>query len=148
MSANLPGPTLAGQHDAYFVKAFKAYGTGTRDNSMMSAVARGMSDEDIGNLASYYAALKCESSLSADKQAASPDQTVASKCIACHGADGVSSNRAWPSLVGFSKDHLLDALKAYKSGARKNAMMAGIVKDMSDADVDSTASYYAGATCR
>ncbi len=148
VSTNLPGPTLAGQHDAYFIEAFKAYGTGTRDNSMMSAVARGMSDEDIGNLASYYAALKCESNLSADKQAAAPGQASAAKCVACHGANGVSNNRAWPSLVGFSKTHLLDALKAYKGGARKNAMMAGIVKDMSEADVDSAASYYAGATCR
>ena len=58
------------------------------------------------------------------------------------------ANRSWPNLAGLSKDYLTDALKAYKDGARNNAMMAGIVKDLSDADADSVAAYFAGASCK
>ncbi|MDO8533589.1 MAG: c-type cytochrome [Xanthobacteraceae bacterium] len=148
VSVNLPGPSLAGQNAAYFIAALKAYGTGARDNPMMSAFAKGASDDDAQDLAAYFAALKCQSSLTAEKQAAAAGRATASKCIACHGADGVSSNRAWPNLVGHSKDYLVAALRAYKSGSRKGNMMAGIVKTLSDAETENVAAYYAGASCK
>lgn len=141
-------PTLAGQKAAYLVEAFNAYETGARDDPMMGAFAKMASDEDAANLAAYYSGSKCESALTADKQAASPGQAAAAQCVACHGADGVSANPAWPNLVGQSKDFVVNALAAYKSGARKNSMMAGIAKSLSDADVDAVAAYYAGAGCK
>ena len=148
VSANLPGPSLAGQNAGYFVDALKAYSTGARDNPMMSAFAKGASDDDAQDLAAYYAGLKCESALNAEKQAAAPGQAAASKCIACHGANGVSSNRSWPNLVGHSKNYLVAALRAYKDGSRKNGMMAGIAKTLSDAETENVAAYYAGASCK
>jgi len=146
VSVNLPGPTLAAQKAPYFVDALKAYGTGARNDPMMSAFAQGMSGEDREDLATYFAAAKCASGL--DAQAAAAGQAIASKCVACHGANGVSSNGAWPNLVGQSKDYLASALKAYKDGTRKNAMMAGVVKDLSNAETESAAAYYAKATCK
>lgn len=147
IGVDLPGPTLAGQNEPYIVDAFKAYGTGARNNPMMSAAAQ-TSDEDAANLAAYYAGLKCESALTADKQATLAGRTAASKCVACHGADGMSGNRSWPNLVGQSKAYLVGTLQGYKSGVRKNGMMAGIVKDFSDADIENAATYYAAATCK
>ncbi len=141
---DLPGPTLAGQNEAYFIEAMKAYANGARKDAMMSPAARGLSNQDLADLAAYYAAQKCQSSLAGSRQASA----AAAKCVACHGADGVSANRAWPHLVGFSKAHLVDALQAYKSGARKDPMMAGVLKTMSDAEIDGAAAYYAAATCR
>jgi cytochrome c553 len=146
VSVGLPGPSLAQQNGAYFVDALTAYRTGARNNPMMSAFAQGVSSEDGEHLAAYYASLKCESSLNAP--AASASQATASKCIACHGANGMSSNRAWPNLVGQSKGYLLDALKGYKDGTRKNGMMAGVVKDLSDAETEMAATYYANASCK
>jgi len=72
----------------------------------------------------------------------------ASACVACHGANGVSSNPAWPSLAGQHRDYLVAALAAYKNGSRKNDMMAGIAKDLSDADVQALAGYYASLGAR
>ena len=60
----------------------------------------------------------------------------------------MSSNRSWPNLVGQSKDYIISALDRYKSGARKNAMMAGIAKGLSDAEIENVAAYYAAATCK
>jgi cytochrome c553 len=143
VSVNLPGPTLAGQKEAYLVEALKAYSTGARDDAMMSAIAKGTGGDDAENIAAYYAGLKCESTLNTDKQAA-----AAAQCVACHGANGISNNRSWPNLVGQSKAYLLGALKAYKNGTRKNGMMAGITKDLSDADAEGVAAYYAGGSCK
>lgn len=148
ISVDLPGPTLAGQKAAYLVESFLAYRTGTRTEEMMSAAAEGVSDEDAADLAAYYASLKCESALDAEKQAASTGRAAAAQCITCHGADGVSANPAWPNLVGLAKEHLVSALNAYKSGTRTNAIMGGAARNLSDADIESVTDYYAGATCK
>jgi cytochrome c553 len=114
VSAGLPGPTLAGQNEAYLVAAIKAYSSGARDNATMTAMVQAASADDVDNIASYYAGLKCESALDPERQAAAADRSAASKCVACHGANGVSANGSWPSLVGQSKEYLANALKAYK----------------------------------
>jgi cytochrome c553 len=56
--AKLPeAPNLAGQGDIYLVKALKDYRSGARRNDMMSLVARNLKDDDIADLAAYYAAI-------------------------------------------------------------------------------------------
>ena len=60
----------------------------------------------------------------------------------------MSTNRSWPNLVGQSKAYLVNALDRYISGARKNAIMAGIAKGLSDAEIENIAAYYAAATCK
>ena len=145
---NLLGPSLAGQNEIYLVEALTAYSTGARDHPMMTAAARGLTDGDVADLAAHYAGLKCEGAAHADQQAASAGRATASKCVACHGADGSSGNRAWPNLVGLSKPYIADALKAYRGNARKNAMMTGIAEALSDADVENVSAYYAATTCK
>src|SRR5665811_1943980 len=103
VSVNLPGPTLAGQHEAYLHDALKAYIAGTRNDPMMNAGAQGLSDDDAANVAAYFAGAKCVSSLDAAKQATLQDKATPAKCAACHGADGNSSNPSWPNLIGQSK---------------------------------------------
>jgi len=50
-------PNLAGQTEAYLVKALKDYRGGARKNDMMSLVVRNLRDEDIADLAAYYAVI-------------------------------------------------------------------------------------------
>jgi cytochrome c553 len=50
-------PNLAGQNDVYLVKALRDYRDGARRNEMMSLVVRNLKDEDIADLAAYYAAI-------------------------------------------------------------------------------------------
>lgn len=50
-------PNLAGQKEAYLAIALKAYRDGTRKNMVMGPMAKPLSDEDIANLAAYYASL-------------------------------------------------------------------------------------------
>jgi cytochrome c553 len=56
--AKLPdSPNLAGQNEIYLIKALKDYHSGARQNEMMSLVSRSLKDEDIADLAAYYAAI-------------------------------------------------------------------------------------------
>jgi cytochrome c553 len=51
-------PALAGQVRGYFIKAIFDYKNDTRNDAMMGAIAKGLSDVDIANLAAYYGSLK------------------------------------------------------------------------------------------
>ncbi len=52
-------PNLAGQKEEYLIAQITAYRDGTRENAQMSPMVSGLSDEDIANLAAYYASLSC-----------------------------------------------------------------------------------------
>jgi cytochrome c553 len=64
-------------------------------------------------------------------------------CAACHGIDGNSPLSANPNLAGQHPDYLLKQLREYKSGARANAIMAGIVANLSVEDMRDLAAFYA-----
>ena len=88
---------------------------------MMAATAKGLTDADMQDLASYYATLKIKvATTAASGQDQAAGKARAAACVACHGANGVSRNPAWPSLAGQQKDYMVAALKAYKEGTRKN----------------------------
>ncbi len=63
-------------------------------------------------------------------------------CAACHGADGNSTVPSFPKLAGQQSDYLFHALKAYKSGKRKNPIMAGQVQSLSDTDMQDLTTYF------
>ena len=63
-------------------------------------------------------------------------------CAACHGEDGVSKAPDFPTLAGQHYDYLVRALNDYKSGARKNPMMAGQVAKMKHEDIADLAAYF------
>ncbi len=48
-------PKLGGQHEEYIVAALKQYQTGERNHPSMMAIAASLSEEDMQNLAAYYA---------------------------------------------------------------------------------------------
>jgi cytochrome c553 len=48
-------PRIGGQHAAYIVKALQEYKTGNRSHPSMRAIAAGLSDKDMADLAAYYA---------------------------------------------------------------------------------------------
>jgi cytochrome c553 len=63
-------------------------------------------------------------------------------CAACHGANGVSPSPAFPNLAGQYPDYLEAALRHYKSGRRKNPIMAGQVANLSTKDMMDLAAYF------
>ena len=65
-------------------------------------------------------------------------------CQACHGLDGNSQTPDYPKLGGQYPDYLQKALRDYKSGARKNAIMSGQVTGLSTQDMADLAAYFSG----
>ena len=64
-------------------------------------------------------------------------------CASCHGAEGISANPIWPNLAGQKDAYLVKQLNDFKSGARKDPVMAGMAAALSDADIANIAAYYA-----
>lgn len=63
-------------------------------------------------------------------------------CGACHATDGNSTSPAYPSLAGQSPEYLAKQLHEFKTGARKNAIMAPNVTKLSDDDMLNLAAYF------
>lgn len=75
---------------------------------------------------------------------AAAGQAKAAVCAACHGQDGKSPiDPSYAILAGQHEDYLVTALKAYRSGQRKNAIMGAQAQQLSNADIDNLAAYYA-----
>lgn len=64
-------------------------------------------------------------------------------CQACHGLQGKSVSPDYPDLGGQHPDYLAQALRDYKSGARKNAIMNGFAATLSEQDIENVAAYFA-----
>lgn len=65
-------------------------------------------------------------------------------CQACHGPDGNGiGDPQYPNLAGQYADYLAKSLHDYKSGVRKNAIMAGFATTLSDEDIANLAAYFA-----
>ena len=65
-------------------------------------------------------------------------------CAACHGADGNSPSPDFPRLAGQYYDYLVKALTDYKSGARKNPIMAPQAANLTRRDMEDVAAYFSG----
>ena len=142
-------PHLAGQRPAYLYLELKAYQSGARAVSAMADTVKPLSDDALVKLAAYYASLDPAQPAAGGKQApAKPDPAQAGKlaaasCAGCHGDAGISKMPGTPSLVGLDPKYLVAAMKAYKSGQRKNDTMKSMLAAATDADLTNIALYYA-----
>jgi cytochrome c553 len=69
-------------------------------------------------------------------------QAKSKTCAACHGADGNSTVPNFPKLAGQQYTYIIHALKAYRSGDRKNPIMGAQAKNLSDQDIEDLAMYF------
>ena len=74
-------------------------------------------------------------------------KAVAAACSGCHGAAGMSTSPTFPNLAGQHADFLVDALKSFKSGVRKNDMMSPMAAGLNEADIRNVAAYFSRFSC-
>ena len=79
--------------------------------------------------------------LAADVEAGK--KKVQEVCAACHGIDGATPTTPdYPKLAGQYPDYLAKALRDYKSGLRKNPIMAGMAAGLTDKDIADVSQYF------
>jgi len=66
------------------------------------------------------------------------------QCQACHGLDGLAKIPGAPHIGGQVKEYLVKSMRDYKSGMRKDEMMAVVMRQLSEQDIEDLAAYYAG----
>jgi len=73
---------------------------------------------------------------------AAKGKELSAVCAGCHAADGNSTIPSNPIIAGQHKSYLIKALSDYKSGSRKNAIMAGFAAGLSAQDIQDLAEYF------
>lgn len=155
-------PKLAGQRAEYIAGELRKFKLGTRPDSPMSALATPLTDEDIRNLAAYFAAQAHTPSTlpPADSATLARGEALykqgdpalgAPPCQGCHGADatgpvvGADHHRAWPALRGQNGNYLVQRLQNYRDGKLKDSsndfIMHGVARTLDEPSIRALAAY-------
>jgi cytochrome c553 len=157
-SLNPQWPSLAGQNARYLVEQLQAFKTGTRSDVLMTGQAMALAEQDMRDLAAYYAVQTPDPKVvanpaSVDKGAAlyrgGDQENRVAACTACHGPTGQGNPAAaYPMLKGQHATYVATQLRAYASGARKSdgptRIMREIAGRMREDDIVALASYIQG----
>ncbi|MBN1239751.1 MAG: cytochrome c, partial [Gammaproteobacteria bacterium] len=139
-------PKLGGQNQDYLEVALQGYRRGTRGHQTMQAQAAPLTDQDIADLAAYLSGLEDGQATGISRASADAiraGQEAAATCAACHGEAGISPAPQWPNLAGQHQSYLMHALTQYKSGQRKDMVMAPLVAPLDDETIEQLAAYFA-----
>ena len=135
-------PKLEGQNPEYLSSALHDYRKGDRSHLTMHSQASELSDQDIADIAVFFAGKPLTGSGKA--QGTVPKSAMV--CVSCHGQDGVAIAPMYPSLAGQHQDYLVRALEEYQNGGRKNPVMKGMVASLKPADIAEIAAYFSALT--
>lgn len=145
-------PMIAGQNEKYIASALAAYKKGDRRHPTMRGIAESLSDQDMSDLAAYFAHLSAPAD--APAQPAAPSAAVAEllkkgNCASCHGANfSTPIDPTYPKLAGQHPDYLYVALKEYQTDknpqvGRNNAIMMGMARPFTHDEAKQLANYLA-----
>jgi cytochrome c553 len=144
-------PNLAGQYAAVIYKELLDFRSGARTNAIMSPFTVSLSDQEIADLAAYYAYLPRLPAYHPTPERPKPHIVIygapirgIAPCGACHGSLDNKTGSPW--LEGQSEAYLLEQLRGFASGHRTNDIseqMRNIARALTPQEIDEAASYYA-----
>jgi cbb3-type cytochrome c oxidase subunit III len=147
-------PILQGQHVDYLVKQLTEFKSGKRDNAIMKAMASTLSEDDMRNVAAFYASKTAKPGQSKDPAKALLGQKIwragiAEKqvpaCAGCHGPTGAGIPSQYPRLGGQHAEYVSAELGMFRSGQRaNNAQMMVVAGRLSDAEIAAVSDYIEG----
>ncbi len=154
ISMNPDWPNLAGQHATYLAKQLRDYQQATTRNApIMTQLVMQLSQEDINDIAEYYASLPLVKGKTPKKYLARGEELYRrgdltqhiTACIACHGPQGTGNAQAgFPVLSGQQPAYTVQQLMAFKHKTRHNdlnSIMQDISARMSHEDMEAVAFY-------
>lgn len=160
-SAIPANPSLAGQHPEYTYKQlvnFKSQGgkPPERQNAIMAGMVAALSDDDMKNIAAYFAQQKPAERVARNAALIKHGEGIyrggilsksVPACASCHSPNGAGIPAQFPRLAGQHAEYTIAQLKAFRAGQRANdpgQMMRGAVARMSDDDIAAVAEYISG----
>lgn len=151
-------PALAGLAAPYLEQQLYSFKHGTRENVMMTAIAKGLNAGDRKAIAAYYAGLNVPAkpepkplpggtgaALALDGAWGHVTTGVPS-CDSCHGPAGIGVDAVFPRLAGQPANYLAAQLEDWQAGSRKNDplhLMRNVARKLSPAQINAVATYYA-----
>ncbi len=153
IAENAAFPSLAGQRADYLYKQLRDYKDEKRVNPLMAAFAQPLNEEDMADIAAWYASQPLPPAKPADDDLGAATTLVRRgdgkrlipACAACHAANGRGQAVAVPALAGQNAAHLGQTLQAYKRGTRANdvySVMRNIARALSGEEIAQLAKYY------
>ncbi|WP_417539429.1 c-type cytochrome [Marinobacter sp.] len=151
-------PRLAGLNATYISKQLHDYKSGARSNASMIPFASMLDEQQIEDVAAYYASLPAtqgKGSEGADEATLNRGQQLAERgdwsayivsCKSCHGPDSQGAGGDFPGISGQHAGYIEAQLQAWKAGNRKNDtqdLMGSIARRMSDDDIHAVAVWLA-----
>ncbi len=152
-------PKLAGQHAAYLEWQTTLIRSGARSVPEMAGIAAGLSDQDISDLAAFFAAQDSKPAVADPAllgqgerlyRAGNP-KTGVPACMACHGPSGEGNPLAgYPALAGQHSVYTASMLTRFRSGVTwgeddpGSTVMAGVARPMSESEITAVSSYIQG----
>ncbi|MEX3854450.1 cytochrome c [Paraburkholderia sp. BR10923] len=155
-TVQVTAPPLAGQYADAIYKELRDFQSGQRPSAVMQEIIAGRSDQDLHDLAAYYASLPLAPAAEKTRAGEGPDpiavrlvmqgdpQRNIAPCAACHGQ--LDRKGAAPWLGGLAAAYLTAQLQAFASGARHNDIneqMRHVARQMTPEEMDAVSRYYA-----
>jgi cytochrome c553 len=155
-------PRLGAQQRNYLAGKLEKYRSGDLDHPVMSAIASGLSDDDIVNVAEWYSRILIDSPWFTQEAAmgmvddsGDPSMTpqrwagklkASQVCANCHGLYGqalvAGNSDLVPNLTAQNPEFIIERLHDYRSGKRQSNQMSFISKMLSDVDIENLARWY------
>jgi cytochrome c553 len=149
-------PKLAGQQKVYLLRELKDYRSGKRASEIMVPLVSTLSDDDLSNLADYYAKqkpAKPEPSATSNRAQLAigkklylqgNNDTDVPSCESCHETDGSGSGK-FPRVAGQHVEYTLDQFRLYATGKRTNGsrVMQAVANRMSEEETRAVSEYMA-----
>ena len=147
-------PILQGQHPTYLAKQLIEFKSGKRNNAIMKGFASTLSEEDMKNVAAFYASKQAKPGFAKEKDLVSLGQKIyrggvadraIPACAGCHNPTGAGIPAQYPRLAGQHADYTAAQLTAFRDGVRlNNAQMTGVAAKLNDREIKALADYIAG----
>ncbi|NEV62787.1 c-type cytochrome [Thiorhodococcus minor] len=149
-------PKLAGQHPEYIQKQLMDFKAGNRSNVQMTPMAMPLTDQEVLDLAAYFATQTQSGGLADPELAKLGEQlyragnpkTGVPACNGCHGPAGMGSSLAkFPRIAGQHADYVKQTLEYFQQGERANdpnGMMRGVASRMSEKEIAAVSQYIQG----
>jgi cytochrome c553 len=147
-------PKLAGQHAAYLTKQMADFTGPTRNNAVMTMIAKALTQEDINNLSAYLSVQTPKPGAAKNKEYVELGKKIyrggiasisVPACASCHGPAGAGIPSQYPRLAGQHQDYTAAQLTNFRSGARSNNPdMLKVSHRLADNEIKAVADYVAG----